>query len=594
MVNRFEKSLSITEALKILQSVPGGFPPFNVILVCGFTPLHVQTFLAAHLQRKLQQKRAEIAVGLYGDLTGTLERFTCQQSANNDMRVSGTEHELAVVIEWADLDPRLGYRAGGSWTPSSVPDIVDNARARLAGITEVLKKVASKSRVAACLPTLPLPPVFHTSSWQVGPPQVALNQSVANCAGVLTENAVAVVNAERLNELSPPGTRFDLKSDLLTGLPYTLTHADAVAQSLAQLLLPDEPKKGLITDLDDTVWDGLVGEDGPEAVSWDLASHQWLHGLYQKLLSALAEQGVLIAVATKNDARMVAKAFERADLLLSRDKIFPLEVHWNAKSSSVGRILRAWNINADSVVFVDDSAAELAEVAAAHPRIECIQFPKNDYAAGYHMLRRLRDLFAKERMFYEDGLRQETLRRLAEFQDALETHPTPQEFLQQLHAVVTFDYRCHAQDGRALELVNKTNQFNLNGIRFSEPDWKRIVAHPQSMLSVVSYEDKFGSLGKIAVLRGEKEGYRLNVSTWVMSCRALARQIEYQSLKALFASGFEEIVFQFYRSARNGPLQDFFAMLLGYRPDAPFGLTRTAFEKKCPEMYHDVRIVGKD
>ena len=146
----------------------------------------------------------------------------------------------------------------------------------------------------------------------------------------------------------------------------------------------------------------LVGEIGPGRVSWEAGHHQ-LHAIYQRFLAALAEEGVLIGVASKNDPALVREVFERDDLLLRPERIFPIEVHWGAKSASVERILRTWNIAADSVVFVDDSPMELAEVAAAHPGIETALFPKDDYAQAHAMLLRLRDLFGKPRISGEDA-----------------------------------------------------------------------------------------------------------------------------------------------------------------------------------------------
>ncbi len=87
-----------------------------------------------------------------------------------------------------------------------------------------------------------------------------------------------------------------------TGFPYSLPHAEVLGRALAGLLNPPKPKKGLITDLDDTLWAGLIGEVGHDQVSWDLASHTQFHGLYQQMLGALADQGVLIAIASKNTA----------------------------------------------------------------------------------------------------------------------------------------------------------------------------------------------------------------------------------------------------------------------------------------------------
>src|SRR4029077_61081 len=105
--------------------------------------------------------------------------------------------------------------------------------------------------------------------------------------------------------------------------------------------------------------------------------------LYQQMLVALSEAGVLIAVASKNDPEAVEEAFQRQDLILPRDRIYPMEIHWGPKSESVGRILRAWNVAADAVVFVDDSPMELAEVKATHPEIGALVFPAHDEQAAY-------------------------------------------------------------------------------------------------------------------------------------------------------------------------------------------------------------------
>src|ERR1019366_2865868 len=131
---------------------------------------------------------------------------------------------------------------------------------------------------------------------------------------------------------------------------------------------------------------------------------------------------------------------ERDDLLLRPEQVFPVEVHWNAKSGSVSRILETWNIAADSVIFVDDSPMELAEVAAAHPGIECVLFPKNDYAAGSAMLQHLRDACGKERVSSDDALRLESIRHGAAFRGQAAAAATPESFLAQAEAVVTFDF----------------------------------------------------------------------------------------------------------------------------------------------------------
>lgn len=569
--------MNLTEALKILQRNPADAQPFTVKLACGFTPLHLQTFLGAYLCGALPDRRIAITPGLYGDLAGCLDGL---------VNGGNLPHGVAVALEWSDLDQRLGFRGSGSWAPSALADILGESKRMLDRIGAALGRIAAP--VALSLPTLPLPPLFHTPGGQASAAEWALRRQVADFAERVAQlPGVRMLSPAKLEEQSPAAGRFDLRSDLATGLPYSLPHAGALASLFTMLLAPAAPKKGLITDLDDTLWCGLVGELGPEGVSWDLASHHQLHGLYQKLLAALAEEGVLIAVASKNDTGIVEKAFARPDLLVKPQQIFPMEVHWSPKSGSVERILRAWNIGADSVVFIDDSPMELAEVGAAHPGIECIRFPVNADGEGYALLRRLRDLFGKPRVSAEDSLRLESIRQGAAFQEASADGANEETFLEQAQAKIVIDFGA-AGDPRVLELVNKTNQFNLNGIRYTEADWQRRLGEPGAFLATVSYTDKFGPLGKIAVIQGRAGSGRMHISTWVMSCRAFSRRIEFQSLKKLMERfSAQEITFDFKPTAKNGPTQEFLAGLLG-AGEPPIALTRQQFLDKSPRLYHEV------
>jgi FkbH-like protein len=572
-------TLTITEALKTLQASPTKAAPFPVLLACGFTPLHLQTFLAAHLQQLLPDRKVSLSTGLFGDLVGTLNGLDSNQV-----------HAAAVIVEWETLDPRLGFREAGSWRPAGLADILSGVRSALARIEDALNHIPTGIKMVVSLPSLPLPPFFHTPGWQASEAELLLDQMISEFGvRLVSRKEISIVNRRRLAENSSPGACFDLKSDLLAGLPYTVSHASQLSCALARLLVPSPPKKGLITDLDDTLWDGLAGEVGPDGVTWDLTSHQQIHGLYQKMLSSLSGQGVLIGVASKNDPAVVEKTFQRTDIRLRSDEVFPIEANWNSKSASVARILRSWNIAADSVVFIDDSAMELGEVAAAHPGITCIQFPKGNYPAAYQMFSQLRDLFGKEHLSDEDSLRLNSIRQSAEFLQGAETDGGGETFLEQLSAVITLEFHGSAKDRRAWELVNKTNQFNLNGERHTEADWDRAVSQPGSVLMVVNYEDRFGPLGKIAVLQGRHHGDVLDVDVWVMSCRSFSRRVEHQCLRTLFERfGLRDIIFRFASTPKNGPIREFFGGLLDAPPEAPFSLSSEMFQKKCPPLYHRV------
>ena len=577
MSSHLLKSVTITEALEILRPARSIKDEFSVQLACSFSPLHLKTFLAAHLQQRLPGRRVAVQEGIFGDLTGTVEQAAGSAS-------------LAIILEWQDLDPRLRYREGGAWGQALERDVAETARQMLARLEGAIRLLPEYASVALSLPTLALPPAFHTPGWQTSRAELLLKQTLLDFLARVTEQRqVNIVNEAWLADGPAATKRFDLKADLLVGFPYTLAHADYLAKGLAQLLVPRQPLKGVITDLDNTLWSGLVGEVGADAVRWDPASRYYLHGLYQKLLAALSEEGTLVAIASKNDPKVVSEALQRADLLISPDKVFPVEVHWDQKSESVTRILQKWNISADSVAFVDDTPLELAEVESAHPGITCLRFPAGDYEGVLALLKTLRNLCGKSQLKEEDALRLESLRRGAEFQEQGGRAGTPETFLSGLDARITFDFDVSAANPRVLELVNKTNQFNLNGVRLTPDEWHNKMEHPGSFLGTVKYEDKFGALGLIGVVQGYAAPATVHVETWVMSCRAFSRRIEYQTLKKILER-FERpaLTFAFAPTAKNGPLQDFFATILERRPQTPFEMSQGQFEKASPTLYHRV------
>jgi FkbH-like protein len=342
--------------------------------------------------------------------------------------------------------------------------------------------------------------------------------------------------------------------------------------------------------LDDTLWRGILGEDGPDGVSWDLDHHSHMHGVYQQFLRSLSEAGILIGVASKNDPALVAEAFRRTDILLPRDSIFPFEAHWGAKSESVARILKAWNIGADAVVFIDDSPAELAEVQSAHAGIEAMAFPTQEPQQILQLCQRVRDLFGKNSIGEEDGLRLQSLRLPYEgAEDDVNQRGSPDSFLQQAEAELNLTYSKDPLDPRAFELINKTNQFNLNGRRYLLTELQKYARLAETFLLVVSYRDKYGPLGKIAVITGRKQDSTLLLDNWVMSCRAFGRRIEYACLEALYKKyGAEEIEFAFETTDRNGPMKDFLQAILGAPPGPGSHLPRNQFQERRLESFQTV------
>jgi len=534
--------MRLLEALEIIKTAPQlGEPQLRAFLACGFEPLHLATFLRAHLQRRFPERSTELRTGLYGSHAENLKKAAEYQPA-----------ATFVVWEWADLDPRLSIRGSGRWKSADLTDILDAAKRSAQRFVDGVSGIADATSVVLARPTAHLAPVSHFPSSQVSPFSAELEAIVWSTLAQLS--ALPSVRIAKTHT----GTSFDPKSELKTGFPYTLEYADSLAAKMVALAFRPDAKKGLITDLDDTLWKGIVGEVGANNVHWDLDHGAMVHGTYQRVLSSLAESGILLAVASKNEESVARQVLERGDISIEADAFFPMEIHWGSKAESVSRILDAWNVGADSVVFLDDSPMELATVAAAHPTVECMLFPKNDPAAAMELFRLLRDRFGKVEISETDRLRLKSIRASAAAGISGSSKETDLDTLKAAKGNITITSGRNPADPRALELINKTNQFNLNGRRVSDAEWHAFRSDPASFAAVVSYEDVYGPLGKIAVLCGRSDGESLSVSSWVMSCRAFSRRIEHHLLQWAFDRfDIQEILLDYAPTERNWPLQEF-------------------------------------
>lgn len=571
-------SMRLSEALQLVGQ-SSGVRKRDVYLFCGFTPLHFQTYVKAFLKLRFPDESFQVHSGLYGDLEGNLARALDEPAEGG-----------IAVIEWADLDHRLGFRGSSRWQSQTLDDILVQTKERCTRLARTLEVLAQRMPLALITPTLPLPPMTHNPPVQSSKFELHLDfilrEFLLDISGY---KGIRIVSRSNLSIESPYHSRHDVKMDLATGFPYSLSHAEVLARLGTRCLFPDSPKKALITDLDHTLWKGILGDDGANGVSWSIEDNSQIHALYQQLVDSLAASGVLVAVASKNEPSLVGEALRRNDLLIDPESIFPIEVGWGPKSEAVERILRAWNIGADSAVFVDDSRMELIEVSERFPQIECLLFPSSNPGEALVLLNRLRQLFGKTEVREEDLLRIASLRAAPQLQRG-GTDTESRDFVARLKARLTFE-PVGANRERALELVNKTNQFNLNGVRFTEGEWTNRLHVAGSFLTVVSYEDRFGPLGRIAVLGGCFRNGHCIIDIFVMSCRAFSRQIEFQLLRRLFdRMCVGSLVFKYSPTERNGPMQTFLGGFKSSKNATVGGLeiTLEAFALACPTLHHEV------
>lgn len=574
--------LKALESVKANRVIDSGNDLFCA-LCCGFTPLHLQTFFHAALCGLSPKRRIALCEGTYGDLLGSLIKLSTE-----DLPV-----EFAVIAtEWEDFDTRLGLRSFGGWSVASQGDILDSVRAKVALYSECMKRLAAKTNVVLTLPSAPFLPLHHcvarrSSSWEF-----SLKREISLLPeDLLPLKGFRLLDHEVLRRCSAYVSRYSAESHLTYGFPYSLDYAGVLARELANLALPSPPLKGVIVDLDETLWKGILGEDGIEGVSWDLDRNSHIHGVFQAFLQALAEAGILVAVASKNNPSLVEELFSKRNMLLRRDSIFPLFAGWGRKSASIRKILEAWNIGADAIVFVDDSSLEVEEVRTELPEVRSFLFPSGKPDAVLDLIVTLRDLFGKDSITAEDSIRLRSLMQREEIAIVSASGGEGyEELLRRNQSVVTLRLGPREGDSRAFELLNKTNQFNMNGIRCTEGEWKELCGRENGFVIVAAYEDRFGPLGKIAVLAGYLDETRATLSHWVMSCRAFGRRIEHLMLDYLFKKHtIENIFLRYAPTERNAPFHDFATEIGAVKMEDGMEISLVSFSRKCPALYHEIR-----
>lgn len=577
--------MKLSEALHKLRQASSRPVTARIELLCGFEALHLGSFLRAHYlvgSRRDDGGTLDVATGTYGDLLGNITRAA----------VSAAD-AAAVVLEWSDLDPRLSARSVGPWSGHRQGDIIDGVKTRLSALSQGVTQLAARMRCVVCPPTLPLLLGSSTPLAQASEFELHLQHELCEfLVAVSKESLVRVLSSSELSYVSPVSLRHDPRSELSTGFPYRLPHASALAAQLIALLFPRTPMKGLITDLDDTLWRGIVGEVSAAGLAWSQADGAQVHGLYQSQLQQLTEMGVLLGVASKNDVESANAGLARDDLQLDSTRLFPVCASWDDKRHAIAQCLATWNISADAVVFVDDSQLELDLARAAFPELTCLRFDAQDPAAVLQLLRQLRMLFGRDVVSPEDELRSASIRASAAFQADLDQSFDSKDLLRQVGGELTLSYDTDVDALRGLQLLNKTNQFNLNGERLNETQWESYLTEPSRFALAAAYRDKYGSLGNVGVMAGTREADALVVRHWVLSCRALSRQLEHHMLHAVGQLAPDlPVRLAFVRTQKNAPLKGFLESLgLDLNSRGPLELSPDVLSRALDgELPHTVR-----
>lgn len=329
-------------------------------------------------------------------------------------------------------------------------------------------------------------------------------------------------------------------------------------------------KKCLILDLDNTLWGGVIGDDGIENI-------QLGHGLgigkafteFQKWIKKLKERGIILAVCSKNTESVAKEAFEKhPEMILRLDDIAVFVANWNNKADNIRYIQSVLNIGFDSMVYLDDNPFERNMVRENVPGVFVPELPPDpaDYLEFLYSL----NLFETVSFSSEDKERTKQYQSEAQRAFIQKEFTNEADFLQSLGMISAVEGFTKFNTPRVAQLSQRSNQFNLRTVRYTEGDINRLSNDPDYHCFSFTLEDKFGDNGLISVIiMQNKDPNSLFIDTWLMSCRVLKRGVENFILNTLVeyakAKGYKKIIGEYLPTVKNAMVADHYPML-GFEP----------------------------
>lgn len=347
--------------------------------------------------------------------------------------------------------------------------------------------------------------------------------------------------------------------------PYTEAFGFEIGRMIARVIASGKisAKKCLILDADNTMWGGIIGEDGLGGIEVGSDFPGSAFRDFQKYALHLQKQGVMLAIASKNDEEDVLEVLDRHDaMVLRREHFSAMEIHWNSKVEGIRNIARKLNIGTDALVFVDDNKKEIGEVMERLPEVTCFLVPEE--LAELPGLLRNSGLFDIGEVTKEDRERtkmmaQEEARKQAAGQVSEE------EFRAALGLKVKVFEVQPQHLARTTQLINKTNQFNLTTVRRTAEEVKALCESSNAIVLSTEIEDRYGEYGLVgvAILTRRDGGAVWDIDTLLMSCRVLGRGADTaflaQIVEAVAKHGAKLVRGKYIPTQKNRMVEDFYS-----------------------------------
>jgi FkbH-like protein len=458
--------------------------------------------------------------------------------------------------------------------------------------------VSAASRSLRCRFVVTLPPPLEEELEQTGWAYGWRERLCRELRTALDGLAVLVDLTPLMIQVGAAGwysSRFYVTKKLPINPQTTARLADYLARTI--VAIDRRPVRLVVLDLDNTLWPGTVGEVGWDGLDLDAEGNGFASLRLQRFLLGLHARGVLLAVCSKNNPEDALEVFRRRpEMLLKEHHFADMRINWESKSVNVRAILKTLNLTEPGTVFLDDSPFERGEVSCTFPEIWVPDLPEDPVDLVPFLVGSGR--FTLPTVSAEDLLRQDQYRVERERSSLEATVGNLDEYYRSLSLVLTPKPIDDTTLQRSVDLLAKTNQFNLTTRRHGREAMRRFLDEPGNEVWCYGLRDRYGDYGVIAVLIGQREGDALRIDSWVMSCRAMGRTVERAIFNHLLErarhGGAGEVIGEFISTAKNKPIETLYDGLgFARRQESP-GERLYVYETSAPPPSNDFVTISDD
>jgi FkbH-like protein len=464
----------------------------------------------------------------------------------------------------------LDFRAYFSDYPFLDADAEEAVESAIAQLRAIIEAFQSDGRAALLVETICAPPERLFGSLdrqQPGTPAwlaARFNQRLVE--GVVGPG-VSLVDVETLAARVGLDHWYDRVQYMTARLPFSAEFVGSYAEHVVRVIgaIRGRSRKVLVLDLDNTLWGGIIGDDGVEGIQLgqgDPVGEAFLD--VQRAARALKDRGVLLAVCSKNDEAIAVNAIRtHPEMVLREDDFSAFQINWADKATNLQILAERLSLGLDSLVFLDDNPFERDQVRRALPQVLVPELPSDP--AAYARILMTGGFFEAIAFSAEDRARTEQYAANRRRETLASQSRDLGEFLRSLRMEAVFTTTGELGWTRFAQLINKSNQFNLTTRRYTEAEIMTMVADPGILTMQVRLRDQFGDSGMISAVICKPSGPDWVIDTWVMSCRVLGRELERAVLNRLVEeareNGVRRLIGVYRPTERNAMVADHYSKL---------------------------------